>query len=51
MDGNITHGAAACGVIAGSIKEVLPAAEVVRRMVDGYQAVVAGLPSLTLDSD
>jgi len=43
MDGNITHGSAACGAIAGIINEIVPAEEVIRRMVDGYQAVVASL--------
>lgn len=43
IDGNITHGSAACGAIAGIINEILPAGEVIRRMVDGYDAVVARL--------
>ena len=43
IDGNITHGSAACGAIAGIIDQVLPAGEVIRRMVDDYEAVLARL--------
>lgn len=41
--GNITHGSAACGAVAGMINEIIPAREVIRRMVEGYKAVVAKL--------
>jgi len=43
VDGNITHGSAACGAIAGMINEIIPAGEVIRRMVEGYEAVLATL--------
>ena len=41
--GNINHGAAGCGAIAGTINEILPAKEVIRHMVDGYEAIIARL--------
>jgi len=43
MDGNVTYGSAACGAVAGTIDEIIPAGEVIRRMVGGYQAVIASL--------
>ena len=43
VDGNITHGSAACGAIAGMINEIISAGEVIRRMVEGYEAVLAKL--------
>ena len=43
MGGNIVHGSAACGAIAGIINEVVPAGEVIRRMVEDYEAVVSSL--------
>lgn len=45
--GDITNGSAPCGAIAGIIDEVLSANEVVRRIVDGYQPVIARLESFT----
>ena len=41
--GNITRGSAACGAVAGMINEIIPAQEVIRRIVEGYKAVVAKL--------
>ena len=43
MNGNITHGSAPCGAIAGIVNEIIPAREVIQRMVEGYQAVIAKL--------
>ena len=43
VDGNITHGSAGCGAIAGMINEIISAGEVIRRMVEGYEAVLAKL--------
>jgi NAD(P)H-dependent flavin oxidoreductase YrpB (nitropropane dioxygenase family) len=41
MRGNITHGSAPCGAIAGIISEIIPAREVIQRMVEGYQSTIA----------
>lgn len=43
MDDNLRYGAAACGAIAGLIDDIAPATEVIRRIVNGYEAVVAQL--------
>jgi len=43
LDGDLVSGEAYCGVIAGMIKEVVSAGDVVRDIVDGYSRVVAGL--------
>jgi enoyl-[acyl-carrier protein] reductase II len=43
MNGNITRGSAPCGAIAGIINEIIPAREVIRRMVEAYEAVAASL--------
>ena len=45
--GDITDGSAPCGAIAGIISEVLSAHEVVRRIADGYEPVIARLKSFT----
>ena len=41
--GNIEHGSAACGAIAGIINDIPAAKEVIRRLVDGYEALIATL--------
>lgn len=41
--GNTEHGSAACGAIAGIINDIPAAKEVIRRLVDGYEALVATL--------
>ena len=38
--GNIEEGALAMGAVAGMIKEVLPAAEIVRQIVNQYDSIV-----------
>jgi len=40
IDGDLLSGAASCGASAGLIHEVLPAAEVIRRLVEGYGKIV-----------
>jgi len=41
--GDMIHGEAYCGAIAGMIKEIISAADVVKSLVEGYSAVVASL--------
>jgi enoyl-[acyl-carrier protein] reductase II len=43
LDGDMIDGEAYCGAIAGVIKEVVSAGDVVRGVVEGYSRVVAGL--------
>jgi enoyl-[acyl-carrier protein] reductase II len=43
LDGDMIDGEAYCGAIAGVIKEIVGAGDVVRRIVEGYSKVVAGL--------
>ena len=43
IDGDLAEGIASCGAAAGLIREVLPAAEVIRRLVDGYAEIVKKL--------
>ncbi len=43
VDGEIVHGVAAMGQISGLIDEIVPAAEVVKSMVEGSAAVLARL--------
>ncbi|MBA7597965.1 NADH:quinone reductase [subsurface metagenome] len=43
LDGNLIDGEAYCGAIAGMIKEIVSAGDVVRDIVEGYAQVVAGL--------
>ena len=43
LDGDIIDGEAYCGAIAGMIKEIIGAADVVKSLVEGYSAVVAKL--------
>jgi len=40
IDGDMENGEAYCGASAGLIKEILPAAEVMRALVDGYRKVI-----------
>ena len=40
IDGDLVNGAASCGASAGLIREILPAAEVIRNLVDGYGEIV-----------
>ncbi len=43
LDGDMIDGEAYCGAIAGVIKEIVGAGDVVRGIVEGYSRVVAGL--------
>jgi len=40
LEGDLSEGEAYCGASAGLIKEIIPAAEVVRQMVKGWQGVI-----------
>lgn len=44
INGDLDEGLASCGASAGLIREVLPAAEVIRRLVEGYGEIVRKLP-------
>ena len=43
VEGRMDDGELPCGIIAGMIKEIMNAGDVVRSIVDGYDRVVAGL--------
>jgi enoyl-[acyl-carrier protein] reductase II len=43
IEGNLNGGEAYCGASAGLIKDILPARDVVRQLVDGYEQVVKRL--------
>jgi hypothetical protein len=43
LDGDLAEGEAYCGAIAGMINEIVGAGDVVKRIVDGYDGIVAGL--------
>lgn len=43
VEGDIKDGSALCGAIAGMIQDIVHAGEVVRSLVDGYEAVVSRL--------
>ena len=43
IEGDLENGEAYCGASVGLIKEILPAAEIIRRMADGFKGVVQGL--------
>ena len=43
IEGDLQRGEAYCGASAGLIKEVLPAREVIRQLVEGYAAVIQSL--------
>jgi enoyl-[acyl-carrier protein] reductase II len=40
IDGDLVNGEAYCGSSAGLIKEILPAAKVIQRLVDGFQQII-----------
>jgi len=46
MEGNVDEGSVGCSPSVGMIKEILPAGEVVRRLVEDYSKIVARLESL-----
>jgi enoyl-[acyl-carrier protein] reductase II len=43
IEGDLDNGEAYCGASAGLIKEIIPAAEVIRRLVEGYQDILGSL--------
>jgi enoyl-[acyl-carrier protein] reductase II len=43
VEGDLTEGEAYCGASAGLIKEILPAGEVIQRLVNGYNKVIKDL--------
>jgi len=43
VEGDMKNGSVLCGAVAGMITEVVSAREVVRSLVDGYEAIVNGL--------
>ncbi|MBE0415015.1 MAG: nitronate monooxygenase [Dehalococcoidia bacterium] len=43
LRGDIVHGQALAGAVAGMIKEIMSASDVVRSIVEGYDRIVAGL--------
>jgi len=43
LRGDMTHGQALCGAVAGMIKEIVSAGDVVKSLVQGYDKIVAGL--------
>ncbi len=43
LDGDLVDGEACCGAVAGMIKEIVSAGDVVRDIVGGYSRIVAGL--------
>ncbi len=43
LEGDLTNGEAYCGSSAGLVKEILPAALVVRRLVEGYREIIRRL--------
>ena len=43
VEGDMKDGSALCGAIAGMIKEIVSAGEVMRSLVDGYESIVSGL--------
>lgn len=40
LEGNLVEGEAHCGASAGLVKEILPAAMVIRRLVEGYREII-----------
>jgi enoyl-[acyl-carrier protein] reductase II len=46
FEGDLAEGELEIGQIAGAVREILPAEEIVRRLVAGYEAVRGALPSL-----
>ena len=43
LEGELSEGEAHCGASAGLVKDIVPAAQVVRRLVEGYQEIVGSL--------
>ena len=43
LDGNIEEGSILCSSAAGMIKEILPVKEVIKRIVEGYNRIIAAL--------
>ena len=43
LEGDLVNGEAYCGASAGLIKEILPVASVVQRLVEGYKEVLQNL--------
>jgi enoyl-[acyl-carrier protein] reductase II len=43
IEGDLTQGEAYCGASAGLIKEIIPAGEVIQRLVNGYKKVLKDL--------
>ena len=43
VEGDMVHGEAYCGAVAGLVKEIVSAGEIVRSIVEGVPAVIAGL--------
>jgi len=43
IEGDLTRGEAYCGASAGLIKEILPAGDVIQRLVEGYKKVIKDL--------
>jgi enoyl-[acyl-carrier protein] reductase II len=40
IEGDLVNGEAYCGTSVGLIKEILPAATVIQRLIDGYQGII-----------
>lgn len=43
IDGDLDNGEAYCGASAGLIKEILPTADIIRMLADGYEEIIRGL--------
>ena len=43
IEGDLAQGEAYCGASVGLIKEILPAGEVIQRLVKGYKKVIKDL--------
>ena len=43
LRGDVVHGQALCGAVAGMINEIVSAGDVVKSLVEGYDKIVAGL--------
>ena len=43
VEGDMKNGSVLCGAIAGMIREIVSAGEVVRNLIDSYEAIVTGL--------
>jgi hypothetical protein len=47
IDGDLGEGEAFCSASGGLIREIMPAASVIHRLVNGYEAVVREFSSQT----